>query len=154
MESLSEPTMQPSQSSSTPAPSDATPPSLMRPHKRFGGAMWMYIEHQANVKRNSKISGIWEHGEEYINMSEPDSHHRWFCNHCKNSIRLHDSKTTSNVKRHLKRTHGIKINRTEEAQDETEEEEEEGQPNLSLITSYLNRVDIERFRELLIRWLV
>ena len=86
-----------------------------------------------------------------MNMAEPNTLHRWFCNRCNVSIRLQDSGTTSNVKRHLKRAHGIKISRTEALEEaEIKAEEEEGNSNLSLITLYLNKVDIERFRTLLI----
>ena len=85
-------------------------------------------------------------------MSNPDSH-RWFCSKCNKSIMIQDSKSTSNVRRHLKNSHGITIDRADEAQDAVEDEEQQPR-NLALITSYLNRVDIDRFRELLVRWLV
>ena len=70
-------------------------------------------------------------------------------------MRLHGSGATSNVKRHLKRSHRISIDRVNNTPDEEEAktEEEEGL-NTALITSYLNKVDIKRFRTLLIQWLV
>ena len=115
----------------------------------------MKVDHRLNSRRNSKVSAIWEHREEYINMADPDALHRWFCKRCNVSIRLLEAGTTSNVKRHLKRTHGIKIGRTEALEEaETEVEKEVKELNLSLIISYLNKVDIERFRTLLIQWLV
>ena len=91
-------------------------------------------------------------------MANLNTAHRWFYNHCNVSIRLLDIGTTSNMRRHLKRAHGIKIGRTK-AQEELEQEEEETmtaekEPNLSLISLYLNKVDVEQFRILLIRWLV
>ena len=92
-------------------------------------------------------------------MANSNTAHRWFCNHCNVSIRLLGIGTTLNVRRHLKRVHGIKIGRTK-AQEESEEEEEEEtiltekELNLSLISLYLNKVDVEQFRILLIRWLM
>ena len=87
-------------------------------------------------------------------MAEPDAHHRWFCNHCNVSIRIHNSGTTLNIKRHLKKAHGINISRTESQDEEEDEEEKEQQLNLLLLTLYLNKVDAERFRILLLRWLL
>ena len=116
----------------------------------------MNIDYRPNSRRNVKISAIQEHGGEYIDIANLNTAHRWFYNHYNVSIRLLGIGTTLNVRRHLKRVHGIKIGRTK-AQEESEQEEETistEEPNLSLISSYLNKVDVEQFRILLIRWLM
>ena len=118
MESSSEPTILPSQS---PEPPNASKQAQPHPNRRIGADTWIWIDHTANLRRGSKISPIWRHGKEYINMSDPDSH-RWFCSKCNKSIMIQDSKSTSNIRRHLKNSHGITIDRADEAQNAVEDE--------------------------------
>ena len=81
-------------------------------------------------------------------MNNPDIY-RWFCSKYNKLIMIQDSKSTLNIWRHPKNSHGITIDRVDEAQDTVGEKDEGQYPrNLALITSYLNRVDIDRFRDL------
>jgi hypothetical protein len=151
MESFSSSTALPTPS---PAPSDARPQARFRPTKRIHGVEWLAIDHTANQKRGSKISGIWDHGGEYININNPGGAHRWICDLCNKDLSLTGS--TSNILRHLLKRHKIRVVEVDpEAQDLSDEEEASLiSQNSSLLTSYLNQVDIERFRELLVRWIV
>ena len=125
-----------------------------RPSRRFDGVTWVPIDHRANIKRGSKISEVWQHGGEYIDLNNPQGRHRWVCDRCGKSVKLPKSNSTSNATRHLWRHHQIRLRDTQEDSEEEDEEEEAIEQRRSALDQFISRVDIERFRDLLVRWVV
>ena len=124
----------------------------IRPNRRFEGATWSPIDHRANIGRGSKVSSAWLHGGEYINLNDPQGRCRWVCDRCNKSLRLPRSNSTSNVARHLLTAHRIRI--TDAGGSEEEDEDVIDERHRGTIDQFIKRVDIERFRDLLVRWVV
>src|SRR5271156_4167713 len=150
-------------------PPTPTPLSSRRGEtRRIDGVVWYLIDHAANIRRGTPRSPIWDHGAEYCtNPGFPDPR-SWICDYCDSVIKLNKSNQSSwNIKRHLSKQHKILTKREifEAAEEEEEEEEEDGRDKRSRTAStqdsqserfstLVARVNIDRFRQLLVRWVV
>ena len=134
---------------STPTPI----PSRRSENRQIGGKIWTLVAHPPNINRNSYSSDIWKYGTEYIEFGKPDSVSSWICNHC-NSIILLSRSSTFNVSRHLQKTHKILVKRKREETETIEEREDQETSRKKGFAALVGHVDVERFRELLIRWIV
>ena len=101
-----------------------TPQPERRPNRRFAGVTWIPIDHRANLRRGSKVSEIWLHGDDYMNPNDPLGSHRWVCNRCRKAIKVPRSKSSSNVCCHLLKAHRIRLSEADSSEYKEEEEEE------------------------------
>jgi hypothetical protein len=145
--------------STTPTPT----PSRRAEYRRIRAITWLLVGHKANIRRNAEGSGIWRHGDEYINLAKPDDAHAWICDHCDGVIIIPRSGTTSNVNRHLKKDHGIILKRTQNDREEEDETEtilsrdssvQQTQTAPTTFRALVTTYDVDRFRNLLIHWIV
>ena len=147
----------PSESSeSTPGRFSSTPTPLLSRRgdsRRIHGKTWSLTAHATNIRRNSQISRIWEHGAEYVNLSEPNTGSHWICDHCDSIIALRRSQSNWNASRHLLKAHNIKVKR-EINEEEEEQEERQAERREATFAALIARVNVDKFRELLIRWIV
>jgi hypothetical protein len=102
----------------------------------------------------------------YQNINSSLSQQRWLCDLCDSALNLPVSGSTSNISRHLTDTHNISRKRNREEEEEEEETifkrqevslsiESTSQPvRASMISSLVSRVDVERFRRMLVEWVV
>jgi hypothetical protein len=125
------------------------------------GKTWQLLEQQANIRRGSPISPIWQHGVEYFDIDEPEKPHRWICNYCDGSVTLQLTQSTSNASRHLKRAHLLVLKRqiSEVASDEVSEgsfsASDRGKVRrINEFRALVTPVNIDRVRRALIRWIV
>ena len=125
-------------------------------HRQINGTIWSLVEHPANIRRNSHTSRIWDHGGEYANLQAPNSDYSWICDHCNSVIKLARSQTRWNISRHLRKAHKIETKREiSEVEEEGDEEDEAIKATHSEgFRTLVTRIDIERFRRLLVRWIV
>lgn len=154
----------------SPSPSILTalrPPSTPTPSRRadsrwINGVEWLRTGHQANHRRGIQSSGIWLYGDEYIKLAEPDKAPCWVCDLCDAVRTMPSGGGTSNMVQHLKKDHGILLKRTRN------DRESEDSPTTSSsigihtetpvrtprFSALVTRLDIDRHRGLLIRWIV
>lgn len=121
--------------------------------RRINGKTWSLIEHAVNIRRNSQVSRIWEHGAEYVNHSERNAGSYWICDHCDSMIALRRSQSNWNASRHLLKAHSIRVKR-EISEVEEEEQAQQTERREETFAALIARVNIDRFRELLVRWVV
>jgi hypothetical protein len=138
-----------SQLHSTPTPLS----SRRSDSRRINGKTWSLIEHAANIRRNSQVSRIWEYGAEYVNHSERNAGSYWICDHCDSMIALRRSQSNWNASRHLLKAHSIRVKR-EISEVEEEEQAQQTERREETFAALIARVNIDRFRELLVRWVV
>ena len=124
--------------------------------RRIGGKVWQQVSRTPNIYRKSAESRIWLHGSEYSDICDPKAPHHWICDYCDKSIAIRVSGSTSNHSRHLFDTHKISVKRNRrEVQEEEEvgsQEEEETRP--VKVAALVARLNVERFRGLLVKWIV
>jgi hypothetical protein len=87
-------------------------------HRRY-----LKVERSASLRKDAKISKIWNHGTEYRALDTTHLDKHWKCQHCKNDklMKITDgtNTNTSYVIRHLKNIHKIDIKREELEEDHT-----------------------------------
>ena len=164
------PSVEPS-SYGTPPPQTPQPPQLPfnRQDRTINGKLWICVPHATNIRRGSKISRIWEHGGEYRDSQDLDGASSWICDLDNAIVSMKGRQGTSNASRHLLNKHGIRVKRTasEISGDSDKEEDNESdtsqprqpqprqsQPRQQEFRSLVTTVDIERFRGLLVKWVV
>ena len=147
-----------------------TSPSIVNPtrrcdRRRIGARVWRRTGHQANIRRGTQQSRIWEHGDEYVEDAQRSSQPSWICDYCDAVVSIKENLSSSNVVRHLKKSHQIILKRTRNDR----EEEDEAESLLSRETSreasvastpqagfrsLVTAFNVETFRSLLLRWIV
>jgi hypothetical protein len=146
----------------------ASTPGERRHKRRANGKIWSLYGHRANIRRGSDASAIWDHGEEFEEVGSPGATHAWICDLCDSAILLVRSQSSWNVKRHLSSRHNIVIKRgfqdidNEDLSTDSRGESdsascESSQAEISRPEGFgalISRVNIDRFRDLLIRWIV
>jgi len=129
------------------------PPTRRVENRRIDGKTWFLVEHPGNIRRNSPRSRIWEHGGEYVDIQDPDGPHYWICDHCDSIIKLARSQTRFNISRHLRNIHKIETKR-EISEIEEEEQDITQVAQTGTFKTLVTTVDVNRFRRLLVRWIV
>ena len=135
---------------STPTPI----PSRRSQSRRINGRIWNQAAHPSNIRRNSHSSGIWQHGTEYIELGQQTDSSSWICDHCDSIISLARSQSTFNVSRHLENVHKILVKRKRDETESAKEDRDQETPRKEGFSALIARVNIERFRQLLVRWIV
>jgi hypothetical protein len=162
---------------SSPASPSSSPRSRRSEQRVIDGKLWRQVALPANMYRNSIVSRAWEHGAEYLNINQPHHPHRWICDYCDAFITLNSSRNTANATRHLRSNHKLALKRQqseieEEEQAQINEEEQEEEEELlsqhesrqqsvvssrrsqSHFSTLVTTVQVERFRQLLIQWII
>ena len=137
-------------------------PSRRSENRRIDGVSWLRIGRQANIKRGSQVSRIWDHGDEYIDLSRPETSSAWICDLCDAVVAYRKTLSTSNVLRHLKNAHQIPLKRTQFDREEEDKSESELSrqssvreiPPPSGFRALVTKCDVDRFRSLLLRWII
>ena len=128
-------------------------PTRRLERRQIRGVTWLLVEHPANIRRNSHTSRIWDHGGQYLNLQTSEIPHSWICDHCDSIIKLARSQSSWNISRHLRRAHQIRIKRENSEVEEEEQETTQG-THIEGFRALVTMIDIERFRRLLVRWIV
>jgi hypothetical protein len=132
----------------------AKPPSFPPSEIQYRGREWVRIDHRENLKRSTPQSKVWDYGDEYIAIDNPDQH-AWRCRNCSDGnslIVLHGkSASTSPAARHLKKKHGILL--YEDEASDLASTTTDGR-ELPVVSGLIQRVDVEAFRYHLLRWIV
>jgi len=124
-------------------------------HRQINGKSWLQVTHIPNIRRGSRVSRIWEHGAEYIDLSTDLPINHWICDHCDTVIKLSRSQTTWNISRHLLKTHGIKTKRVlSEVNNESQDESQDEASLPDNFAALVARINVVKFRKLLVRWIV
>ena len=131
-------------------------PSLSRrsENRRIDATLWILSEHPTNIRRGSHTSDIWQYGAAYINHQTPNNPPSWICNLCDAILTIPRSQSTSNISRHLQRAHQISVKRKRVETEDTDKEEEESQIQPDGFNALVTRINVDRFHELLVRWVV
>lgn len=138
------------------SPSESIPYSSTNQGPHTPGTVLWYerkpyvaLEHAANTRRNSKISPIWTFGNEYCLQDDPTSRF-WCCSCCDTPCLICIDGSTKSALRHLRKKHHILVDEPQP--------EERNQTTPSGVTgvasALITTLRIERFRYLLIRWIV
>jgi BED zinc finger len=90
-------------------------------NRRIRGVSWLRAGRRANIRRGSQISRIWDHGDEYIDISRPETSSSWICDYCDSVIAIRKTLSSLNVIRHLKDAHQILLKRTQTDREEEDE---------------------------------
>ena len=152
-------------SSPTPTSSVVTPctplPSRRADCRRIHTVEWLLIGHKANIRRGSEASAIWEHGDEYIDLARPDTSLTWICNYCDSIVAIRKNGASFNMFRHLKDKHGILLKRTRTIREEEDDnasvlsrESSASQQTPSGFGALFVRCDVDKFRNLLLQWII
>jgi hypothetical protein len=104
-------------------PSSATLPDGEKHTERILGRRgyreFLIVEHTANLRKNTKISAIWHHGEERRRLDDRSMDKYWRCKHCKSATVLKvdggNGGQTSYALAHLKNKHQIDCKTDEDA---------------------------------------
>ena len=88
-----------------------------------------------------------------ILLSDRNAGSSWICDRCDSIISLRRSQSNWNTSRHLLRAHNIRVKR-EISDIEEEKLAQQAKRRDKTFTALIARVNIDRFRELLIRWVV
>jgi hypothetical protein len=131
-------------------------------NRRIRGQTWLLVGRKPNLKRGQQVSPIWDHGDEYVDLAKPQDGASWICDHCDAIVTLKSNASTSNAARHLKNFHQISGKRPRSEIEDEEEEERTLSRQSSLqeiprppgFTALVTRLDIEKFRRLLLRWII
>jgi hypothetical protein len=141
-------------------------PSLRSDFRRIRGETWERSGHRPMKRRRVQSSRIWEHGDEYTRIEQEEGGAYWICDHCDQTMTLSRSQSTSNILRHLREEHQVlpppPINwRRDEGTRGTSSNSvisrsssDSQERTSSSVLSLTHRVDINEFRNLLIRWIV
>lgn len=157
---------------SSPYLSSAAPRSRRSEQRISSGKLWRQVPRQSNMYRNSRVSQAWEHGAEYLDINQPQCPPRWICDYCDAFITLNGDRVTTNAARHLRSKHQLVLKRRqseieEEDQHLINEDEDEALSqdsrqqsvasslrSQSQFSTLVTSVQVERFRHLLIRWII
>ena len=116
---------------------------------------WTRIDHVANQGKGSKTSPIWGLGEEYVAMEDPNQR-AWRCQLCPGNKMIGiPQKRSGPAIRHLRDIHPGVLNEKsiDELSDVASITTNESRPD-RFAFGLLQRVDIEKFRHHLLRWIV
>jgi hypothetical protein len=136
------------------------PPASLSSTKSFpyDGAWFTPVPHTASMRKGSKPSWIWAHGEE---LRDAKGRKHWRCNHCKTSKKTHINSCASNNNRanlHLQAApHSLRPPKDAQFEDGVESIPtvvEMGNGKKVIVASLMSIFSIERFRLALIRWIV
>lgn len=122
------------------------------------GFKWQRIEHSANQKKGSKVSPIWQFGDEYFAMIDPDRR-AWRCQLCQRSIGLPGGRSGSAL-RHLQVVHPSVFERDDHsdiasvASLTTTATTATSDSRQLYPSSLIQRLDVPRFRHHLLRFIV
>src|ERR1700742_1786021 len=145
---------------------DATAlPSLRSDVRSIRGEVWELVGPRPMKRRRIQSSHIWEHGDEYRKMNSSDDSVSWLCDHCDRVISLSRTQSTGNIWRHLREEHQLtqqahtnmrdeRVSRGTSSNESNSRASSVSQPRASSILSFMSRVDVVEFRNLLIRWVV
>lgn len=121
---------------------------------RIKGVDYLPVEHPANIRKGTNVSWIWKHGRE---LRDAEEHRVWQCQECSrgNITTYNIDSTNYKVSQHLKKKHRL-------IKPGEEEDEDLPQSNIGALVSVaakktaglVTSLSIERFRYLLIRWIV
>ena len=127
------------------------------------GTRFLIVEHTANQRHGSKISDIWFHGGERRRCDDGSMDRYWRCGHCTTQKILKVPETgngaTSHPMRHLRNRHHIDPS-DESVVPPTQPSilstvaKAAGSAAAKTAKALISTLDIERFRYLLIRWIV
>ena len=141
----------------------STPQSRRADTRRINGITFIRVPHRPNWRRNTEPSQAWIHGDEYINDARRDEGTKWVCDYCDIVIAIPKSEGTANILRHLRLQHQL-LKRTQfdrESEDDSESmascDSSINRPQMpppSTISALVTRIDIEKFRCLLLRWII
>ena len=144
----------------TPAASSPTPqPTLRANERRIKGVNWRRVTRPVPRYRGRETSSlIWLHGDLYIKASRPGDPPQWVCDRCDSIIKLQKGGTTANARRHLRRQHQIMEEEDDVEEENIDEDESDSvirtERNTSTFSSLYTTVSIEKYRNLLLRWIV
>ena|ERR1700710_1697558 len=100
-------------SSPTPTPRSLTPytnlPSLRADIRTIDRVEWLQTGNPPPKRRGVIASAIWDHGTEYISIADPDSAAVFICDHCDSVMGIPSGGGTSNIGRHMRDRHRIKL---------------------------------------------
>ena len=142
-----------------------TLPSLRSDVRSIRGELWELVGHRAVKRRRTQSSPIWDHGDEYKRMNSSDGTLSWICDHCNQVLAMSKTMSTGNILRHLKEEHRVTPPVRRNIRDEsvprgtssniaTSPASSVSQPRASSMLSFMHRIDIVEFRNLLIRWVI
>lgn len=120
----------------------------------------LLIDHKANIKNGSKTSIVWDFGDKYVCLANPE-HSIWRCRQCAAKITIPAiSRSTSSAGRHLKDKHGItgekKGLEASRGVKRTNQEMEESlwtDDDQTVISQLIQRVNVHKFRYYVLRWI-
>jgi hypothetical protein len=124
----------------------------------YRGCVWYLVEHEANRGKGSFRSEVWDHGDQYIALGDPEKV-AWRCQHCKegNSLISLPRKSTGSAVRHLNAKHPeVHINKgpgegSSEIDRLSINTNEDRLVNQSTLKTVVN---VKLFRYHLLRWIV
>jgi hypothetical protein len=117
------------------------------------GLVWYLVDHEANQRRGSKRSVVWDIGNHYIAVSDP-SKWAWRCQLCRGNmiIQLTNSSTAAAI-RHLQKqhpNHPLLSDDVSSTVTSTEISTPEGLVQSTIKTT----INVNKFRYHLLRWIV
>ena len=134
----------------------APPPGSVPPAELYHSQQqWLRVEHPPSKRRGVLPSKIWEHGHDYISVTNPELH-AWRCNYCvKDYLVIFKSDSTTNTWKHLRRVHGVEQERVvAQKRSRGATDIEENASESPQIRGLIQTVNIDTFRYHLVRWIV
>jgi hypothetical protein len=133
------------------------PPFIAPVEIAWKGRHWSRIDHAPNRKMGSKVSRIWELGDEYIALNDPNLH-SWRCQLCSGNSLIslpRNGTATAPALRHLRTKHRILLEDDGDSSglNGSSITADDDTPS-TVISSLVTKVNIDRFRHHLLRWIV
>jgi hypothetical protein len=118
---------------------------------KSGGKVYLRVDHTANQRKGTNPSWIWNHGEELRYLVGSKAHKNWRCTYCippKMTI-IPVENTTFHAGEHLRKKHNLY-----KPGSEPKPRRSIGQVAGAAYQSLISTIQADRFRYLLIRWIV
>jgi hypothetical protein len=134
------------------AESFATTTSESSQYVKQGGKVYLSVDHTANLKKGTAPSWIWDHGDELRLLAGDHPQKNWRCSHCPplNQTIIPVNNTTWHAAEHLSKKYKVYKAGTEPTPRRSIGQQVTGTAYSALVST----VQAERFRYLLVRWIV
>jgi hypothetical protein len=125
------------------------------------GKQYIKVDHAANIRTNSAVSEIWQHGTE-LRLANDLSRKFWRCSHCETTAIFSIQWGTNAAIRHLRSKHKAKIGKGKDVEGLIESTSSSKSLTIQtalgtagkVVQNLVTSLDINRFRWFLIRWIV
>ena len=124
------------------------------PVRRIDDSLWYLVQHAPNTRRNTYESHIWQHGAQYNCIDDPIESQCWLCDTCHKDFSYREGQSTSNLSRHLSTIHKIEGSRKRKETPGENKPNPQKRQNSSAVAALVTKVNIDDFRQLLVRWIV